>query len=107
MNTQRALDYLFLPAALILSGLQASAEDASSSNPLVQVAFDRLIPSAYPTIQVNFNRLRQTNFTGLVPSSYPTAQTNFSRLYETTFNRLVPSSYLPTSTTILVGSAMR
>jgi hypothetical protein len=87
-----------LPPALVLLLLAASsgrafAEDNSPGRPFVQASFDRLIPSAFPTIQVNYERLRQATFDRLIPSSYPTVQPDFARLQQTAFASMIPTSF--------------
>ena len=47
---------MFVATALALSGVRATADDA----PLIQVRFDQLISTSYPTIRPGFDRLIQT-----------------------------------------------
>ena len=51
---------MFVATALALSGVRATADDANSGEPLIQVRFDQLIPISYPTIRPGFDRLIQT-----------------------------------------------
>src|SRR6476620_2291579 len=56
MKTARGRQWLFVATALALSGVRATADDA----PLIQVRFDQLISTSYPTIRPGFDRLIQT-----------------------------------------------
>ena len=60
MKTTRGQLWLFVGAALALSGVRATAEDANLGEPLIQARFDQLIPISYPTIRPSFDRLIQT-----------------------------------------------
>ena len=60
MKTARGRQWLFVATALALSGVQATADDANSGEPLVQARFDQLIPTSYPTLRPSFDRLIQT-----------------------------------------------
>ena len=62
MKTARGRQWLFVATALALSGVRATADDANSGEPLVQVRFDQLIPISYPTIRPSFDRLIQTTW---------------------------------------------
>ena len=56
MKTTCGGQWLFVATALALSGVWATADDA----PLIQVRFDQLIPTSYPTLRPSFDRLIQT-----------------------------------------------
>ena len=56
MKTTCGRQSLFVATALALSGVRAWADDAS----LIQVRFDQLISTSYPTIRPGFDRLIQT-----------------------------------------------
>ena len=60
MKTARGRQWLFVATALALSGVRATADDANSGEPLIQVRFDQLISTSYPTIRPGFDRLIQT-----------------------------------------------
>ena len=60
MKTARGRQWLFVATALALSGVRATADDANSGEPLIQVRFDQLISTSYPTIRPSFDRLIQT-----------------------------------------------
>ena len=60
MKTTCGRRWLFVVTALALSGVQATADDANSDEPLVQARFDQLIPTSYPTLRPSFDRLIQT-----------------------------------------------
>src|SRR5207244_11402083 len=62
MKTTRGQLWLFVGAALALSGVRATAEDANFGEPLIQARFDQLIPVSYPTIRPSFDRLIQTTW---------------------------------------------
>jgi hypothetical protein len=114
MKTISHLSSSLLVAALAMSSLRASGDDSPASGPIVQVKFDRLIPSAYPTVTSDFNRVRPTTFDRLIPTSFPTAKptfvsgsqvvsfglipwsfpierVNFNLLNQTTFNSVIPA----------------
>jgi hypothetical protein len=103
-----------LVVAFAVSGLPASGDDTPSAAPIVQVKFDCLIPTSYPTVTSDFNQLNQIRFDrlvptsfpaskptlspssqavsyGLIPWSYPTQQMNFNRLTQVTFLPLAPT----------------
>ena len=51
--------WLFATTALALSGIGATADDASGER-LVQARFDQLVPTSYPIVSPTFDRLIQT-----------------------------------------------
>ena len=53
--------WLFAATALALSGVGATADDASGDR-LVQARFDQLVPTSYPIVRPNFDRLIQTTW---------------------------------------------
>ena len=62
MKTTRGQLWPFVGAALALSGVRATAEDANFGEPLIQARFDQSIPISYPTIRPSFDRLIQTTW---------------------------------------------
>lgn len=60
MKSTCSRQWLFVAAALALSGVRATADDANSGEGLIQARFDQLIPTSYPTIGTRFDRLIQT-----------------------------------------------
>ena len=50
-----------------LSLLQAWAQDTDPGAPLIQVSFDRLVPSSYPVIHPRFDQLRSTVYPLITP----------------------------------------
>jgi hypothetical protein len=62
MKTTCGQQWLFVAAALALSGVRATADDANFGEPLIQARFDQLIPISYPTIRPSFDRLIQTTW---------------------------------------------
>jgi len=50
-----------------LSILSAWAQEAEPGAPLIQVSFDRLVPTSYPVIHPRFDRLRSTVFPLITP----------------------------------------
>jgi hypothetical protein len=62
MKTTCSRQWLFVAAALALSGVRATADDANFGEPLIQTRFDQLIPTSYPIITPRFDRLIQTTW---------------------------------------------
>jgi hypothetical protein len=62
MKTTYGRQWLFVATALALSGVRATADDANSGERMIQVRFDQLIPTSYPTIGPRFDRLIQTTW---------------------------------------------
>ena len=60
MKTTCGRQWLFVATALALSGVRATADDVYSGDRLIQVRFDQLISTSYPTIRPGFDRLIQT-----------------------------------------------
>jgi len=61
MKTARGRRWLFAATALALSGVGATADDASGER-LVQARFDQLVPTSYPIVTPRFDRLIQTTW---------------------------------------------
>jgi len=61
MKTTRGRQWLFAATALALSGVGATADDASGDR-LVQARFDQLVPTSYPIVTARFDRLIQTTW---------------------------------------------
>ena len=61
MKTTVGRQWLFATAALVLSGVGATADDASGER-LIQARFDHLVPTSYPTVGARFDRLIQTTW---------------------------------------------
>ncbi len=49
-----------IAAALSIATVSAYSDYVYPDQPLIQVTFDRLIPTSFPTIQPDFNKLRPT-----------------------------------------------
>jgi hypothetical protein len=62
MKTTCGRQWLFIAAALALSGARATADDTNSGEQLIQARFDQLIPTSYPTVRTTFDRLIQTTW---------------------------------------------
>jgi len=61
MKTTLGRQWLFATAVLALSGVGATADDASGER-LVQARFDQLVPTSYPIVRPRFDRLIQTTW---------------------------------------------
>ena len=60
MKSTSGRQWLLVATALALSGVRATADDATFSEPVIQARFDQLIPTSYPTLRPSFDRLIQT-----------------------------------------------
>jgi hypothetical protein len=61
MKITRGRQWLFAATGLALSGVAATADDASDER-LIQARFDQLVPTSYPTVRTRFDRLIQTTW---------------------------------------------
>ena len=61
MKTTLGRQWLFATTALALSGVGATADDASGDR-LIQAQFDQLVPISYPIVTARFDRLIQTTW---------------------------------------------
>jgi len=59
--------WLLLAMGLALSGVRATADEASYGQPLIQARFDQLIPTSYPTTTARFDRLIQRSWPVIHP----------------------------------------
>lgn len=69
MKTIRTLLGAIFILAVALTKARAAYDDVYFSAPLIQVRFDKLIPTFYPTIEPHFNGLQSTTY----PLTYPGA----------------------------------
>jgi len=93
MKTARLFHSAFIVVALAAGGLPALGDDSFANQPLLQVKYDRLIPTSFPTVSPNFAGLRQTAFNRLIPTTASPIPANFNGLSQITFNRLLPTIY--------------
>jgi hypothetical protein len=74
-----------------LSLLRASAQEADPGSPLIQVSFDRLVPTSYPVIHPRFDRLRSTVYPLITPD-IPRVHITENLLIATAQPLLVPNA---------------
>lgn len=114
MKASLSIPLTLLVVTFIGGAFRAAGDDTPPVQTFVQVTFDRLIPTAAPTVQPDFNRLRQPRFDRLIPSSspapspasptlrptvsfgfvpwsFPIEQMNFNRLNQITFSPKTPT----------------
>lgn len=60
MRRVRGLQWALVIVAAAIGVLPASGDESDIVRPLLQVKFDRLIPTSYPTIKPSFTQLRPT-----------------------------------------------
>ena len=60
MKIRCSRQWLVVAIAFVLSSVRATADDATPGEGVIQVRFDQLIPTSYPTVGARFDRLIQT-----------------------------------------------